>query len=259
MVNPQQRSYRAVIADDEPLARQRLKSLLATQIISVEVVGEASDGDMCLEMIQQSVPDLVFLDIQMPGRTGMELLQELQNPPWVIFVTAYEEYALQAFELSGIDYLVKPVSHERLQKSLEKLSLVTFPNHQTDELRNALKMVLSVSEQPKPVAIPVKSGNRTYFIKITDIAFLKAEDKYVTLHTKEGKNHLLEQSLNYYEDRIGSPFVRVKRDHLINRDLVEEITRYFSGSFILKMSDVDKTRIISGRSYSDAVKRLIEL
>ena len=259
MYNPQQRSYRAVIADDEHLARQRLKSLLATQIISVEVVGEASDGDMCLEMIRQSTPDLVFLDIQMPGRTGMELLQELQNPPWVIFVTAYEEYALQAFELSGIDYLVKPVSHERLQKSLEKLSRIIAPYHQTELLKQALTMVISAKESSKPVALPVKSGNRTFFIKITDIAFLKAEDKYVTLHTKEGKNHLLEQSLNYYEDRIGSPFVRVKRDYLVNRDFVEDITRYFSGSFILKMNDVDKTRIFSGRTYSDAVKRMIEL
>lgn len=143
---------------------------------------------------------MVFLDIQMPGRTGLELLQELQNPPWVIFVTAYEEYAHKAFELSGIDYLVKPASPERLQKSLDKLSRITFPNHQTDEIRNILRMALSACEQNKPVAIPVKPGNRTFFIKITDIAFLKAEDKYVTLHTKEGKTHLLEQSLNYFED-----------------------------------------------------------
>ena len=115
MHKTQERSYRAIIADDEPLARQRLRSLLNSQQIKIEVVGEASDGDMCLEMIRQIAPDLVFLDIQMPGRTGLELLQELQNPPWVIFVTAYEEYALKAFELSGIDYLVKPVIPERLQ------------------------------------------------------------------------------------------------------------------------------------------------
>jgi two-component system LytT family response regulator len=258
MYNPPQRSYRAIIADDEPLARQRLKILLATQTIAVEVVGEASDGDMCLEMIQQSTPDLVFLDIQMPGRTGIELLQELQNPPWVIFVTAYEEFALQAFALSGIDYLVKPVSHERLQKSLEKLSRITFPNHHTDELRNALRMVLSASEQHKPVALPVKSGNRTYFIKITDIAFLKAEDKYVTLHTKEGKTHLLEQSLNYFEVKIGNPFVRVKRDYLVNSDYIEEITRYFSGSYILKIRDLDHTLIITGRSFAGVVRQLTE-
>ena len=254
----QERIYRTIIADDEPLARQRLKSLLNSQPIRIEIVGEASDGDMCLEMIQQIAPDLVFLDIQMPGRTGIELLQELQNPPWVIFVTAYEEYALKAFELSGIDYLVKPVSTDRLQKSLEKLARITGPQNQTEALQNALKIVLSANEQNKPVAIPVKSGNRTFFIKITDIAFLKAEDKYVTVHTKEGKKHIIEQSLNYLEDKIGSPFVRVKRDFLVNRDFVKDITRYFSGSYILKIGDVDSTRIISGRSYSDAIKQMME-
>lgn len=250
--------YRTLIADDEQPARDRLKKLLAEHAEKIEVIGEAQNGLECREIIDRLKPDLVFLDIQMPGLTGFEVLQQTSHSPVVIFCTAYDEFALQAFETNSIDYIVKPIKAERIQKSIEKLdSLKRHSDKQ--ELLRIIESYISHTPKKEITSIPVKLGDQMLFVRIEDVVYFSAEEKYVTIFTKDGKTYLCDFPLKSLEEKLGKAFLRIHRSLLVNVGRIKEINKHFGRRYLIKMEDTNQSKLLSGRGYCEHVKRLMEI
>jgi two-component system LytT family response regulator len=250
--------YQTLIADDEAPARQRLRKILE-EFDEIDVVGEAVHGLDTLEKINMLKPDLLFLDIQMPGLTGFEVLNQAGHFPVVIFCTAYDHYAMEAFDTLAVDFIVKPVKSDRLRKSIEKLSFLR-ENLNRENILDTLKIYLNLANGKKQaVSVPVKLGDRILLVKLTDICYFQADEKYVTIVTRDGKRHLIDFSLKYLETRIGDQFIRIHRSLLVNRNMIREINRYFGNRVVIRMDDFDQSKLISGRNYSDNIRLLTEL
>ena len=250
--------YRTLIADDEQPARDRLKKLLAEHADKVELIGEAQNGLECREMIDRLKPDLVFLDIQMPGLNGFEVLQQTTHSPVVIFCTAYDEFALQAFQTNSIDYIVKPVKAERIQKSIEKLDTL---KHHSDkqELLRIIESYISQTPKKEITSIPVKLGDRMLFVRIEDVSYFSAEEKYVSIYTKDGKTYLCDFPLKSLEEKLGDTFLRIHRSLLVNVSRIREINKHFSSRYLVKMDDSSQTKLLTGRGYCEQVRALMEI
>lgn len=208
---------KALIIDDERLARVELRRLLEKHP-EIAVVGEARDAGDALEQIGQLEPELLFLDIQMPGRNGFELLEQLDRAPLVIFTTAYDEYALKAFEVNALDYLLKPVAPERLAAAVAKVSGLKA------------KPPMAADQQ-----IFVKDGERCWFVALKDIVLLESEGNYTRLYF--GCNRpLVLRSLNYLEERLdASLFFRASRKHILNLKFIEAIDAWPNGGFRVRL------------------------
>ncbi len=243
------KTYRALIADDEPAARRILRTMLATHADLVEIIGEAKNGAEAVEMIDAQKPDLVFLDIQMPGFTGFEVLQQISHQPNIIFTTAYEEYALKAFETFSVDYLLKPIRQERLDAALEKLK--SFGK--TIE-SSAIKKLAQNYEQKKPTAFPVRLGDRILLLRYEQLSYFEADDKYVALFTVAGKKYLTDNTLNGLEQKLPSNFLRVQKSYIINKEKIKEIHKHFNGRFVIIMDDKTQSRILSGMTFYEVIK-----
>ncbi len=211
-------STRVFIVDDEQPARSRLKDLIAdcAETLPVIFVGEASTGAQALDWLNEHEADVALLDIRMPGMSGIELAQHMQklpHPPAVIFTTAYDQFALQAFEVNAVDYLLKPIRAERLQAALNKANKFAVAPPALKNLDKKSRQFLSVSERGKVILVPVK-----------DILYLKAELKYVTLRTAE-REYLLEESLTHLEQEFPDDFVRIHRNCLVSRPAISGFER----------------------------------
>lgn len=209
---------RALIVDDEPLARQLLSDYLS-DVEFVSIVGECQDGFQAMKAIQTYKPDLIFLDVQMPRISGFELLEVLENPPSIIFTTAYDQYAIRAFELNAIDYLLKPFSKERflmaINKYRERLRL-------TAPAENLQKLISEGTEKGTLNRIVVKSGTDIRIIPLNEIRYLEAWDDYVKVHTVNDL-YLKKQTLHFYENALDTErFVRIHRSFILN---LTELTR----------------------------------
>lgn len=249
--------YRTLIADDEQLARERLKKLLAPYSNKIELIGEAKNGIECKEMLEQLKPDLLFLDIQMPGLNGFEVLQQANHSPLVIFCTAHDEYALKAFETKSIDYVVKPVKAERIQKSLEKLDFLKKTSK--NELLLAIEELTLLTPKKEITSIPVKIGDRMLILKIEDISYFVADDKYVSISMVNGKKYLSDYSIKDLATKLDRKFIRIQRGLLINSTLIKEINKHSNSRYIIRMNDLSYSKLISGRNYSEQVKKLMEI
>ena len=250
--------YRTLIADDEQPARDRLKKLLAEHADKVELIGEALNGLECREMIDRLKPDLVFLDIQMPGLNGFEVLQQTTHSPVVIFCTAYDEFALQAFQTNSIDYIVKPVKAERIQKSIEKLDTL---KHHSDkqELLRIIESYISQTPKKEITSIPVKLGDRMLFVRIEEVSYFSAEEKYVNIFTKDGKTYLCDFPLKSLEEKLGETFLRIHRSLLVNVSRIREINKHYGSRFVVKMDDSFQSKLLTGRGYCEQVRGLMEI
>ncbi|MES2827941.1 MAG: response regulator [Bacteroidota bacterium] len=242
-------TWSTLIIDDEPLARQRLKRLL-NHYDELEIIGEAENGQQGLEMIHALKPKLIFLDIEMPVLNGFEMLAQLKTEVKVVFTTAYDQYAIKAFEEGSLDYLLKPIETERLDKTIKKLQASHF-EPQSIALETLLQKL-----QPKTVlkTITVKIGDRILLVKLSDLSHITAEEKYVFLHTLDNKKHLTDFTLSILEERLPEEFVRVHRGALINTDHIKEIRKGFNGAFVFVLADLAETRITSSRSNGEALK-----
>jgi two-component system LytT family response regulator len=249
---------KTIIIDDEPIACRRLESLLNDYGDRFHIIAEAGNGIEGAEKINELRPDLVFLDIQMPGKTGFEMLEELEYLPKIVFCTAYESFALQAFNTMAVDYLVKPVEKDRLQLTLEKLerSIESSPQLQVDEL---LKLVKEKTEKTYSQSIPHKIGDRVLLIKTEKISYFKANENYVDFFTYDGGEYLTEMSLKKLSERLPDCFMQVHRSIIVNVNYIKECRKYFRGKYILILDDANKTKLESGRSFSDSVKSLISI
>ncbi len=224
---------KVVIIDDERLARSELKRLLQ-EFSDVEVIGEAANAAEGLEKIETLNPDVVFLDIQMPGKTGFDMLTQLDKAPHIIFVTAYDEYALKAFEVNALDYLMKPVEPKRLAEALTKV-------RQKDEeelLSYNNRGLLGEHDQ-----VFVKDGERCWFVKLSDVRLFESVGNYAKVFFGTNKPLIL-KSLNALEERLDEKvFFRANRKHIINLRMIEKIEPYFNGGLLLDMIGGEKIEV----------------
>jgi two-component system LytT family response regulator len=209
---------KVIIIDDEPLARSVVKEYLQ-KFPQLELVQECNDGLEGVKAIQEYKPDLIFLDIQMPKINGFEMLELLDQPPAVIFTTAFDEYAIRAFETHAVDYLLKPFSHERFDKAIEKW--MTQKNIPTE--KNTQELLETASQSPaQNQRIVVKNGSKIKIIPVQDIFYFEAADDYVKIHTREGY-FLKNKTMNHFEQVLDAQhFVRSHRSFIIN---IQQITR----------------------------------
>jgi len=241
-------TFRAVLVDDEDLALRRLLRLLQDEPC-VEVVGTASNGQQALDIVQKEAPDLLFLDIQMPGLSGFEVLKKLQVLPVVIFTTAYDNYALEAFETSAVDYLLKPIEKNRLHKALEKLKYLRSDDETKAIDQRRLETLLRTLERKQEQAffthIPARIGERILVIAVSDIAYFYAFDKYTFLVIGE-KEHIIDKTLLELEARLDpSRFVRIHRSTIVNIDQVKEIVSLFGGRYLCRLRHPQKDLPVS--------------
>jgi two-component system LytT family response regulator len=209
---------RALLIDDEPLARMVVREYLQ-DFAQIEVVQECNDGFEGLKAIQQHKPDLVFLDVQMPKINGFEMLELVDDSPAIIFTTAFDEYAIKAFEAHAIDYLLKPFSKERFAKAIEKY-LAQASNAQPKQTENLLETASHSPQQHERIV--VKTGTKVKIIPVADVQYLQADDDYVSVFTQEG-SFLKNKTMSFFEQTLDPRhFVRVHRSYILS---VQEITR----------------------------------
>jgi two-component system, LytTR family, response regulator len=219
---------RCVIIDDEPLARELLKNYL-NGLESIEIVGAYGDGFEGLKGIAEQKPDLIFLDIQMPKINGFEMLELLEDPPLVIFTTAYDEFALKAFEIHAVDYLLKPFSTDRLREAVDRVVRLS-----PAEMGRKTRLMLndSFSEKEYLQRVVVKTGNKIAIIPVSQVEYIAADGDYVKIHS-EGKGYLKLGTLAYYEKALDpSEFVRIHRSHIINLAEITKIEAYQKDSSV---------------------------
>jgi two-component system LytT family response regulator len=219
---------RAIIVDDERLARNELKRLLE-EFPRITVIGEAANADEAILMIEEMTPDLLFLDIQMPGKNGFELLEALEDRvPEVIFTTAYDEYALKAFEFNALDYLMKPIDSPRLADAIQRLEIEQQKNKkETAELAEG---ELSVHDQ-----VFVKDGEKCWFVRLGKVRLFESMGNYVRLHFDNQRPMIL-KSLNSLEERLDSKiYFRANRKHIINLNWIDKIEPWFSGGLLVTL------------------------
>ena len=241
--------YTTLIIDDEPPARERLSRLLLEFPETFKLLGTAQNGTEALEKIRIHQPNLIFLDIEMPGLNGFELLEKLEYIPIVIFCTAYYQYSLKAFETNSLDYLLKPVRKERLEKTVNKLQNVS-QNLSKASIRELLAQFTGIQKKTELTALTIKEGDKIRFIKLEDIFYFVSSDKYVTVYTTNQK-YLCEQSLNQLETKLPVNFLRIQRSLIINKNHVKEVSKYFNSRYALILKDKNATRLISGRTFKE--------
>lgn len=225
---------KAIVVDDSRLARNELKRLLK-EFDNVIVVAEASNAEEAKEKIEQEKPDMVFLDIQMPGKDGFGLLEELEFIPEVIFTTAYDEYALKAFEFNALDYLMKPVEKDRLSAAISKTAETIRKRREGDD-----EDKMTIDDQ-----VFVKDGEKCWFVHLTDVRLFEVDGNYTKIHFEDQKP-MIPRTLNYLESRLDpKTFFRANRQQIINLNWVEKIEPWFSGSIKIYLKgghEVDVSR-----------------
>jgi two-component system, LytTR family, response regulator len=230
---------RAIIIDDERLARAELRKLLL-EFPDIEVVDEASNAEEGLQKIESHNPDLIFLDIQMPGKTGFDLLSELDHAPFVIFTTAYDEYALKAFEVNALDYLLKPIEPRRLADAMEKLRRTTTNGSAVEKAHVPMENNSLLSENDQ---VFVKDGERCWFVKLGEVRLFESVGNYAKVFFGPNKPLIL-KSLNALEERLDEKvFFRANRKHIVNLRMIEKIEPYFNGGLLLELKGGEKIEV----------------
>ncbi|WP_339918374.1 LytTR family DNA-binding domain-containing protein [Yeosuana marina] len=230
------KTFKTIIIDDERLAREEVKRALKGYP-EFEIIGEASHADEAKEMIESALPDIIFLDIHMPGKSGFDLLEELTTVPEVVFTTAYDQYAVKAFELNAIDYLVKPLREERFAKTIEKVKAELVKK---EEIKTGVL--------PMHRKIFIKDGENCYFIPLSDIHFIESLDNYARLYFGNQKA-MIKRSLNLLEEKLDSTvFFRTNRSQIINTHYIKEIHPYFNNKLQITLTTGEKIEVSSRQS-----------
>jgi len=220
--------------DDERLARKELMKLLEEHPM-IEVVGEAVNADEAMQMVNDLNPDLLFLDIQMPGKTGFQLLEELESVPLVVFTTAYDEFAIKAFEVNALDYLLKPIQPERLSETIAKLAEKERAKV-TSSLGGGKK--LGLSDQ-----VFVKDGDRCWFVSLSNVRLFESDGNYIKVYF-DNNRPMIHKSLNALDERLDErAFFRASRKHIVNLSWVEGIEPWFNGGLMVKLRGGDKVEV----------------
>ncbi len=241
----------AIIIEDEQPARDLLKAYLQTHD-EIELVAECENGFDGIKTIAEYRPDLIFLDIQMPKLTGFEMLELLDEYPEIIFTTAYDEFALRAFELNAVDYLMKPFSKTRFDQALEKVFTRLKSKAHQNEMLEKLKEQVRETSGPQERFF-VKTGNHIDIIPIEEIIRVEAQDDYVEFHTSKGR-FLKKETMTQLEQQLPpGKFIRVHRSHIIRLDQMEKLEKYGKESYMVILKDGAKVLVSKSR-----IKRLKE-
>jgi len=262
---------RTLIVDDEPLARQNLRLLLKDDP-EIEVVGECGSGREAVRAIKSDAPDLLFLDIQMPGMNGFDVLGQvdMERIPAIVFVTAFDQYALKAFEVHALDYLLKPFDDARFEKALRQAK-AQVEQREINKLSQKLFALLASEDQqalapPSDEASParskfltrlmIKSASRVFFLKVDEIDWIEADDYYVKLHTGR-KSHLLRETMNDMEARLDpTQFLRIHRSTIVNIERIKEMHPHFNGDYMVVLHDGTELKL--SRSRREQVQTILE-
>ena len=230
---------RAIIIDDERLARKELNNLLENYP-EIEIVDQAVNADEALEKIIQLDPELIFLDIQMPGKTGFELLEELEKVPKVIFTTAYDEFAIKAFDVNALDYLLKPIQEERLKDTITKVLAVQASAlaERAQEGVSEIKQQLGMNDQ-----VFVKDGDRCWFISLKEIRLFESDGNYIKVYFDNVKP-MIHKSLNALDEKLDErSFFRASRKHIINLSWIKTIETWFNGGLLVELKGGEKVEV----------------
>jgi two-component system LytT family response regulator len=233
------KQYKTLIVDDERLAREELKSVLK-DYNEIEIVDEAKNGKEGIELIKKHNPDLIFLDVNMPGMTGFEMLKKLQDIPRVIFVTAYDEYAIKAFEVDALDYILKPIDAKRMDEAMEKLK-------QRDEQEFESSSSNKIDRKDRALTISdkifIKDGEKCYYAELADVRVLESDGNYVKVYFNDSRPLVL-RSLNSFEDRLDPEhFFRANRKFIINLNWIESVENWFNGGLQAQLKSGEKIEI----------------
>ncbi len=245
---------RTMVVDDEPVARERIVGLLQ-QEQDIELVGECADGQQAVSAIRQQHPDLVFLDVQMPACDGFGVIQQVgaDHMPTVVFVTAYDDYALKAFEVHALDYLLKPFGRDRFQQTLQHAREHLERRRAGDLGRRLLALVQDIKPQPARLdRLVIKSGGRVFFLRTDEIDWVEAAGNYVRLHLGE-TSHLFRETMNGMESRLdASRFVRIHRSRIVNTDRIKEMQPWFNGEYVVVLQN--GSRLTLSRGYREKLQ-----
>ncbi|GAB4378114.1 MAG: LytTR family DNA-binding domain-containing protein [Salibacteraceae bacterium] len=243
-------TIKAVIIDDERLARQELRNLLAGYP-EIEILGESGDPEEAIDMIDRENPDMLFLDIQMPGKNGFELLEELHGRvPEVVFVTAYDEYALKAFEANALDYVLKPVDPDRLTEAIRRVKKRLVSRN--EQIPQSQSERLSAHDQ-----VFLKDGEKCWFVQLSNIRLFESEGNYVRVYFDDQRPLIL-KSLNALTERLSEKeFFRVSRKHIVNLKWIERVETWFNGGLLIYLKDGSKVEV--SRRQSVKLKELMAL
>ena len=248
---------KVLIVDDEPLARERLRKLLETEP-DIEIIGECADGREAVAAVKKRAPDLLFLDVQMPELDGFGVLEAIQGErmPAVVFVTAHDKFALRAFEVHAVDYLLKPFDRERFQTALRR-ALNQIKHHQTGELSQRLTALLA---EVKPEAkhlerLAIKASGRVIFLKTDDIDWIEAADNYVSLHIG-AETHLHRETMSALATELSpKKFLRISRSTIVNVERIKELQPLFHGEYVVILRNGAKLTL--SRNYREALRQLM--
>lgn len=231
--------FKTLVIDDERLAREELKSILK-DFTEIEVVGEAQNGDEAIDLIAKTEPDLIFLDVNMPGMTGFELLKKLEVIPNVIFVTAYDEYAIKAFDVNALDYLLKPIDESRLVEALNKLKQKTESEFESEVEQKTNRGVRLLGKEDR---VFIKDGEKCFFVTLADVRMLESDGNYVKVHF--GKNRpLILRSLNSFEEKLNPEcFFRANRKFIVNLEWITGVENWFNGGLQIELSTGEKIEV----------------
>lgn len=231
------KTFKTILVEDERLAREELKSLLK-DYLEIDIIGEAKNGEEGIALIKEQKPDLVFLDINMPGMNGFEMLKHLEEIPRVIFVTAYDEYALKAFEVNALDYILKPVDPERLREAIQKLS-------SEDDFVSAPSAGIARKDRFLTVndRVFIKDGEKCWFVELSKVRMLESDGNYVKVYFDNFRPLIL-RSLNSFEERLDPEhFFRANRKFIINLQWVSSIENWFNGGLQVELREGEKVEI----------------
>jgi two-component system LytT family response regulator len=248
---------RVLIVDDEPLARERIRTLLGEDT-GFEVAGEAGDGATAAQAIAALHPDLVFLDVQMPGGDGFDVIDAVgaDKMPFVVFVTAYDRYALRAFDVHALDYLLKPFDRERFRQALTRAN-EQLERHNGGEIERRLTAIVNDLRPSKARTdrFVVKSGGRIFFVRSAEIDWVESAGNYVKLHAGND-SHLIRETMNGVETKLSpETFVRIHRCHIVNIEQVRELQPWFNGEYVVFLKN--GTRLTLSRGYRERLQERI--
>ena len=251
-------AIRTLIVDDEPLAREKLRGFLEKET-DVEILGECRDGREALEKIEQDQPDIVFLDVQMPEMDGFEVLEHVdaEHLPIVIFVTAYDQYALKAFDVHAVDYLLTPFERKRFAEALAR-ARSDVERHQGGSVKRQLLDLLQEVEARRskyPTRLVIKTSGRVVFLKVDEIDWVDAAGNYVRLHAGND-SHMLRETMGRLEERLDpEKFLRIHRSTIVNIERISELQQQFHGDYLVVLKN--GRRLTLSRSYRDRIQDLL--
>lgn len=246
---------KTVIVDDEPLSRERLRKLISKEE-DLELTKACENGQEAIDYLKKELPDLLFLDIQMPEINGFEVLKriEYESIPCIVFVTAYDEYALRAFEVNALDYLLKPFDQQRFQKAISRVKNQLQNKTQAQLGTRLTKLVNTLDKNSNYLdRIMIKSNGRVYFVKTNEIDWIEAAGNYLKLHCDK-KNHMVRDTMSNMEEKLDpDQFFRIHRSVIVNIEKIRELQPWFHGDYMITLLDGQK--LTMSRNYKDLLQR----